>query len=605
MAETFDEALAGIKQMFIDLDGDGRPDVAVPARAATAQRFGTPGAEMRSANTQAGDFYGERFGPAVGQVVSGIDRGARTVGDFLWGMTGVPSAQRSGELVSKFQDTGDWKDAAAAGGNALMAALPYSMVGRGAASGASMTPLALGTAGGAMTIPLGAAEAKEAGRGRVSKAIEADPEVRRLRAERDRIMRERTAVNEKHARSGRETQRQALEPYNQDLARYDGTAEQPGLIKQAEDAAAAAAMQEAPFRERNPGAAETIATAFGAAAGGIPFVNTVTSRIGARSKGNAANALATAIERDLAGKGRNAVPPAELARRLDEVNLLAAPPSLAKRAYTVGSEAGSVGKSAFLMAEGASLPEQVDYISYAPGSVPHDEAARSFRDPDYYKERIGPGLLGVGLYGAGKGVGYMLTPNAGVNVPLIESLNRVGGPQQAQLAQNIAGYRNGLVNPPAPAPIPAPAGGGPALLPAAPAAGQIQAPPNIPPVRAPAGRSPGNPSPSYRDPEKAAARPFIVDEIAAGRNAPDQAALQAHLSTQGLNKPLPGYMADNLKTTQALVDTLRARGATPAEIAEVVRAMLGKPGFPAIGAAGLTGAVATWSDEQPRNLLGR
>ena len=152
-----------------------------------ASIYGTPGAEMRSANTRAGDYYGEKFGPAVGSAVSAVDRGARAVGNFAYGMTGIPMAQKSGETLSRAQDEGSPMRAAQGVGEGIMAMLPVGMVGRGAvASRAAMSeaaPVAAGITGAALALPGTVSDAQAQTRDKAARAVESDPVVMRLRRE--------------------------------------------------------------------------------------------------------------------------------------------------------------------------------------------------------------------------------------------------------------------------------------------------------------------------------------------------------------------------------------------------------------------------------------
>lgn len=75
MMDPFDQALAGLNQAIVDLDGDGIPDVGLlPPRNVLAPRLppGTP--VLRSANTPLGDDAAESFGPGLGPAVSALDR---------------------------------------------------------------------------------------------------------------------------------------------------------------------------------------------------------------------------------------------------------------------------------------------------------------------------------------------------------------------------------------------------------------------------------------------------------------------------------------------------------------------------------------------------
>lgn len=146
-------------------------------------------------------------------------------------IAGINSMRRGAENVIEGVSEGNWKKGVAGGAEAALGALPAAFFLRAGAPAinAALQPL-FSTAGrgvatttglSAMTLPYQTDEALAETRDAISKAVNSDPEVVRLRNERESLMKLRGSINEKHAKSGPETQKQALQPYNARLDQID------------------------------------------------------------------------------------------------------------------------------------------------------------------------------------------------------------------------------------------------------------------------------------------------------------------------------------------------------------------------------------------------
>lgn len=147
--DPFDAEVAAVKQIWVDLDGDGKPDVAIPTGAPPLPPYvpkpdwrsnmDAPGGMplggpappefLRSAGMPLGDLAGQYIGPEVGAAVSGIERFGGGVADSvgvraLTGENSTPAQRARGalDLVGTFTPVGNALAAYEGGTGAIDAA---------------------------------------------------------------------------------------------------------------------------------------------------------------------------------------------------------------------------------------------------------------------------------------------------------------------------------------------------------------------------------------------------------------------------------------------------------------------------------------------------
>lgn len=368
---------------------------------------GTPGhriseREMRAITRKL--VYGERLSEwersvlAMDDARRGMqsDRAAEAGLGVMSEMTGVPSMFRGAENVGRAYDEGDWKRGALGLGEIAVGALPGAgMVGR-----AITTPRALGTMGLATVagLPTQVEEAQAQSRSKISETINSDPEVRRLRAERDVLMSQLSAENQRHARSGPITHETAVAPLRERLAATEQK------IVAAEQQAATAATESLPFRDRHPGTAQTLA------AGGLLAAGVIGAGKGFGAAGSQSR-LGRKIN-EATVKADETFRTGTTAEAASAENLLRNRVSQWDRdhgAVATGiTGAGNALKGGMIGFEASALPEQVDYVSFGPGHDARERAGAEFRRGGYYTERVMPAILGASTatlgYVGGKGV---------------------------------------------------------------------------------------------------------------------------------------------------------------------------------------------------------
>lgn len=375
--------------------------------------------------------------------------------------TGMPSIVRGAENIGRAVDEGDLVRGLGGAGQVALGAIPGASVARGplsAAVGALMpsVPAAVATTT-ALGLPIAYSDSAEAGRKNAVAAIDADPAVQRLKeqiaaaealkgpidspeveaikgdlSETERAIAEASQLNYKSGKA-REL---ALAPL---IAKQDGLIRQlekareqfrtSGLtersdrtkalraqLEAAEKAAGASYMENAPFRERYPGAAELLLGAGLTGAFGAGAAKGLAKSLGDVSRASKLDAAANKADDAIAGlttgaEGRSAHGAAAtqelLRRRLNSWDRHHGP---VEKAY---QGAGNVAKGALIGTEASALPEQIDYVTFDPGHPTRENAANLFKRPDYWSERAIPALSGgaAAFSGAalGKGAGRAIT----------------------------------------------------------------------------------------------------------------------------------------------------------------------------------------------------
>lgn len=323
---------------------------------------------------------------------------SQALGEFGAELTGIPSIARGGSNVARGIEEGDPIRGAGGVLEAGIGMVPYAgMLGRIPAAVASQafktvprTAAVLGTSAALNAYP----DEAQAAQRNAATFISEDSEVKALQAEKQKAMEAFGKINQQHARSGPETQRQALKPYEAELKRINDK------LEKAEDRARQQFMDQASFRDKYPGVPGAMFGAGLGLAGGIPLLKGLMERGADRMTRKPAidNAMRTARDA-LDGTATNAQ--AAAAQTILR-NKLAAWDESHSGVGTAGKYLGAFGTGAMLGAEASQLPEQIDYITNEPGHPARELAVKQFQNPDYWKERIGPAAIGagVGLLGA-------------------------------------------------------------------------------------------------------------------------------------------------------------------------------------------------------------
>ena len=393
------------------------------------------------------DGTGQRFPSGVFEPLAGAAGLAAE-------MTGVPSIMRGYEHLQ--DDSGDpWKKAQGVG-EIAMGVLPGMAVTR---AGAPVVNALMGSAPravatmGAAAVPggvVGAQESRKAADATLSQITPPDymtrelAEIRRLKAAKQQ---EFNAVNQKHARSGPETQRQALGTLQADLNTLSTKeTEAETRIRDHLAAETERIRKELPFRQRYPGAAETIGGTAAGLSAFLPFASTVKNRLGEAVEGwmmgRAANKADAAFN---AGKiPEFAEAQSVLARRaknLDDKTSGAVYPIMGVQGDKLATQ---VGLGTVMNFEGGSIPEQVDALAFPPGHPTREAARNALSDPDYYKSRALPAFLwGLGMTGIGAEAGNLVTPSARVPERVRSIVDR-GSPQSIEQLNKIAQYQRAV-----------------------------------------------------------------------------------------------------------------------------------------------------------------
>ena len=313
-------------------------------------------------------------------------------------ITGVPAMLRGASNVARGIEERDPIRGAGGVLEGTLGALPMASIGRGAISGlaeaAMSTPMRRAGLFGAASGLTSYSDEANAATKNVASHIAEDSEVKALQAEKQKAMDAFAKVNQQHARSGPETQRQALKPYQAELDRLNDK------LEKAEDRARQQFMDQASFRDKNPGVPAAMFGAGLGLAGGIPLLKGLMERGADRVTRRPAieSAMRTAKS---ALEGPASAAEAAAAQTILR-NKLGAWDAAHSGLGTAGKYGAAMGTGAMLGAEASQLPEQIDYISNEPGHPAREAAVKQFQNPDYWKERIGPALIGggVGLLGA-------------------------------------------------------------------------------------------------------------------------------------------------------------------------------------------------------------
>ena len=305
-------------------------------------------------------------------------------------LSGVPSILRGGSNIVSGVSEGD---PLKVGGGALQTVLGAAPMSRAAEPVAAVVspfvrsiPRYAATSAGAAGLTSFSDDAHAAD-AKVFEVIASDPEVLALLKAKEKAMADIARVNKEFEKKGAETQRQAMRPFQVELDTINGK------LAAAEDRVRKRFEDQASFRDKYPGAPAAIQAAGLGLAFGYPFASKVGDRLA--DWGWRIPNIEKATER--ASKAfRTGAPDAETAiaqdllrRRLEQWD---------KSHGTVGSmmkTAGAIGLGGLAAGEASSIPEQIDYITNAPGHPARERAAQLFGKQDYWKERAVPAISGA------------------------------------------------------------------------------------------------------------------------------------------------------------------------------------------------------------------
>jgi hypothetical protein len=403
--------------------------------------------QLEEARAAEGPLHGARFPSGLFDPLTGAAGLAAE-------LSGVPSIARG---VGHLQEEGGdaWKKAQGVG-EIAMGAMPGLAVTRAGAPLVNMlmgsAPRAVGTMGAAM-VPGGVVSAQDSQKAADAALSQIAPpeymtkELGELQKQKAAKQQEFNALNQKHAKSGPETQRQALDPLRNDLATLNTkVTEAEGRIRDHLAKETERQRKELPFRQRYPGAAETIGGTAAALSAFLPFASTVKNRLG------------DALEGVMMGRAANKADKAFNADKLPE--FVEAQSALARRAQSLDDKtsgavypimgvqgpklATQVGLGTLVNFEGGSIPEQVDALAFPPGHKTRERARDELSNPDYYKSRALPAFLwGLGMTGLGTEAGHLMTPGARVPERVRSVVDR-GSPESIEQLNKIAQYRQAV-----------------------------------------------------------------------------------------------------------------------------------------------------------------
>lgn len=442
-------------EQFLDANGDGIPDneqVMDPELSQQAPQREPSVRERLNAERQRRGMGDVPLGDIeTGNVQTtpeedDLARGTlATVGGIGAELTGVPAMMRGGSRFAKGVGEGDGWDMLAGAGEAAAGMIPGAAMTRAGARAIapmfSSAPAAAGSglALGATQLPANVSDAHASSQANITKRIQEDPRViefrRKIeRVEQDRSTSARTPIKGMNQPSADAARARADKGYVDQL---DGTVAPdgkpiPGLRQQLADVEQMITrdyMDNAPFRERNPGTAQAIQLGSWALAGGLPFASHLKGRL-ADALVHAPSIRRTAQDADNAFFGTPATPgvmgigsrPATLPeptthqRALTDLNAKVEAwgnrNSQADAVYSMDA-AKTVPLSAFTAFEGAALPEHIDAASFTPGHPTREQAINAISSGQYYLDRVPAALLqGAGLATTGRKAADLITPSA-------------------------------------------------------------------------------------------------------------------------------------------------------------------------------------------------
>ena len=352
--------------------------------------FNQAPAEMRSGNTDFGDYVAQHLGPEAGRTASIIDQGLQTAKPVAAEMTGVPTAERGLGNVAEGMVEGDPARVVGGAAQTALAALPY-----GAARTAFATvPRALGTTATAAGAPMAASGALTPGDASAQNDV-----LSRLYEDRNGLVDARSAAQaemDKQARTGRGPKYKAARREYEKAQRRVETLDKRISKMEYEGSAEFKAKQ--PFRERYPEVASQLPGAAMAVAAGVPFALRGASRAGSFLPGSKASRFARATHNvEQAIESGNALTAARGARELQAMM----PSQASNLTSNIGNPLAAAATGGALAAEAQMFPEQYDYFNLPPDSDGYRQAAETLSDPTNWLKRGGFGMaLGLSGYKA-------------------------------------------------------------------------------------------------------------------------------------------------------------------------------------------------------------
>jgi len=351
----------------------------------------------------------------------------RLAGTVAAELTGVPSIIRGGEDIKRGWDEGDGVRALGGAGQAALGLVPGAGLTR--AGSAAIRPF-FSTASRAVATSLGAnlpsafSNEAEARNLNSAKAVASDPEVSRLNREIERLQALRTERSTqpipgiKNVQSADAARTRAGEQIQKDI---DILVQKRSELERSivENYAA-----NAPFRERYPGAAPALLLGGLGFAAGLPGAKEAAK--GLSDRFSRAPRMEDAANKFEGLLGRNAT--GEAARSQDVLRREIS--AWDKHHGAIPSTADAVGnaaKGALIGAEMSALPEQTDYVSFAPGHPTRDAAENSFKDPSYYVGRLAPAMLGATAGITGQTVGKAISGYDNPHLSRARMLADIGG----------------------------------------------------------------------------------------------------------------------------------------------------------------------------------
>lgn len=570
-------------------------------------------------------------GGKIGGVISEGEDDGNLIGAMAFEATGIPSVARGvGDIQKGYQEGDPLRAAAGAGqiGLGIMPGAGLFRVGRAAMNSATATaPRAAATIGGAM-VPMAAADVRDArasGGDKVLAAVEGDQKVQELRGRLEQLRGEQqrilsTPIKGLNRASADAARERMAAPLNEEIATLVGTPEKPGLIKQAEDAAAQRYLSNAPFRERYPGVAESLMYGGTALAAAVPGLNVMRHRYADRfAYQPQLEAQARRVENALRG---STTQPNALQRAMGREAETIAPNQgvfeteratlqnmLASRQAREPGHVGPALMGAAIVQEARMLPEEIDAIVFPHGHPAREAATNALVDPMYYAKGAIPSLLMGGAaahYGAK--AGNMLSPRAGdvdraVAASQLQWKGKapapIEGPSRMDRIKEAATQRaESWLRPRSPE---GPAAGTPSSPGGAPVAGgtgsgQSRPQPSEPtssglpvPSRGPSASQ----SPKYVDQHSNIATPLMESYLSRGQIPPVSQMrdeLKAAYKAAGLPVPRDADLTKRINATRPMLEAVQD---APSEVkAKILEALKKSPGFLAIPAAvGAGGAL--------------